>query len=670
MKKYLVLVLMFLSVSLFSQEKVDTLKVVDLNDVVVVGNRPSANAPIAQKTISGLEIKKGYYGQEMTYILEKTPSVITQSDGGQPNGYTYFRIRGIDQTRINVTLNGSPLNEPEDMGVYFSNYPGFATFVKSAQVQRGVGASANGTASYGGSINFETKDGLDKGTNIELSIGSFNTQTYSVNYGSGLKKNKLSFFGGASTYTSDGYRQNSSGKGTSGFLSGGYFSDKSVIKLTAFTGKSINQMAWLPTPEPLIKFDRTTNLLSENDDDNFSQSFIQLQETHKYSNNFVSSSSIFYNTLNGVFDINDVSTSSVLNVYYRSHFYGYNTNIMIKDENFTTNSGVYVNMYDRWHFGNYNDVVDDTNDFLWDNVGYKNELTLYFKPEYKFDKFNFFGDLQVRNIKFDYVNKVKSPYVSYLTNIIKTSFINYRFGTTYQLNNSEKLYTYIGKTEREPTRTDIFNGNESIDNTDDTYMTQIIPTIETVTDFELGHKLNKEKLNVNTNFYFMYFKNQYLPTGLYGSNSLMIMEQVGKSFRTGIEFDLKYKILEGLYTSNNMTLSFNKILGNDIRYVLYSPNVIVNQDFDYTYKNFYINLSARFLSDSYINMTDKNDISPSYATLNSRVGYTNKNIDLSVSCINMTNTDYYTYGNVSHDGMKNYFVGTPRSFYTSLKIKF
>jgi iron complex outermembrane receptor protein len=182
MKNYLVLVFLVLSVSLFSQEKNDTLKVVDLTDLQVIGIRPGDKTPISQKTLSSNDINGQYFGQEMVFILGNTPSVNTQSDGGNLNGYTYFSIRGIDQTRINMTLNGCPLNELEDQGVYFSNYPGFAMNIKSLQIQRGVGTSANGVASYGGSINFESKNGLDKGININLTNGSFQTQSSNVSY--------------------------------------------------------------------------------------------------------------------------------------------------------------------------------------------------------------------------------------------------------------------------------------------------------------------------------------------------------------------------------------------------------------------------------------------------------------------------------------------------------
>ena len=124
-------ILCFLTLTLSAQ---DTTKTIRLTDIEVTGVRTDSRTPISQKTITSDDITRVYQGQEMTYILDKTPSIISQSDGGQPNGYTTFRLRGIDQTRINMTLNGVPLNEPEDQGVYFSNYPNFAINVKSLQV--------------------------------------------------------------------------------------------------------------------------------------------------------------------------------------------------------------------------------------------------------------------------------------------------------------------------------------------------------------------------------------------------------------------------------------------------------------------------------------------------------------------------------------------------------
>ena len=656
-KKFLTFVIVLLgTLTSYSQVSTnDTLKVVKLNDVEVIGIRPSTNTPISQKTMTSLDISKDFHGQEMIYVLEKTPSVTTQSDGGQPQGYTYFRIRGIDQTRINVTLNGSPFNEPEDQGAYYSNYPGFALNIKSLQIQRGVGTSSNGTSSYGGSINYESKDGLEKGFNGNLTVGSLNTQMYNINYGSGLLKNKLALYGSLSTYTSDGYRYHSGGYGSSAFIAGGYYGDKDIIKLTSFLGSSTNRMAWLPTPESQINIDRKTNVLSDLDKDGFNQDFIQLQEIHNFSSDFIVTNTLFYNNLIGMYNMHfDIYPTYIAN--YKSNFYGYSTNFKFNINKFKINTGLSINLYDRQHFGN--GIVDY--DGTYDNVGHKNEYSAYIKPEYSIGKFNIYGDLQLRNVNFTYHDN-KNLGKDYTKQW--SPFLNPRVGASYKLTDIEKVYVYIGQSQREPTRTDMFGGTEY-----NLGITDLTP--ETVNDYELGYKLNTNNLNINVNLYYMNFYNQFIPTGKISTlNSMMIMTSVDRSFRSGIEFDGKYQILDNFSTSNNTTLSYNKILSNGLDYMLYTPNVIVNQDVEYIYKNFYINISVRYLSKSYIDLNDNSAFCPDYTILNAKIGYIDKHIDLSVSGMNLSNANYYTSGNISY-GEKCYFVGTPISFYTTLKINF
>lgn len=664
--------LMLIVFTSFSQV-VDTLKTVCLNNIEVIGIRPVANTPISQKTITSLDISKNYHGEEMTYILEKTPSITTQSDGGQPNGYTYFRIRGIDQTRINVTFNGSPLNEPEDQGAYYSNYPGFATYIKSIQVQRGIGTSSNGTASYGGSINFESKDGLDKGINGNFTIGSFNTKQISTSYGSGLLKNKMAFFGGISAYTTDGYRYNSGGNGISAFFSGGYFGTNDVVKLITFTGMSFNQMAWLPTPEHLIKIDRKTNILSEDEVDKFNQSMVQLQYIHSFKNNNIITSNIYYNRLDGKYSvmflnsdilnwynvpIDSTKTNDIFNYNLGSNFFGGFVNYKIILNNLDINTGLHLNTYNRKHLG----VGNVNNSISYENIGYKKELSAYIKTKYTINKLLFYGDVQLRKPIFNY-KQITQNSNSNLTDTLSVKwgvFVNPMLGVTYKLSKTENLYTSIGLTHREPTRNDMFGGDD--------YYGLISIKPESVIDYELGYKINTDRLNFNINLYYMYFNNQYIPSGKFTDVGLMNMVNVNKSYRTGIEIDGKYKICKTLTTSNSTTLSYNKILDNNISYMLYSPNIIFNQDIEYAYKNFYINLSVKYISDSYINLNNKNDISNNYTTLNTKIGLMQQIFDISLSCINLTNTKYYTFGNVSNDGIKNYFVGTPISFYVTLSF--
>jgi len=200
-----------------------------LEEVIVAGVRAGSLVPVTEITLNNAQIKRNYAGQEMPVILATTPSFTWYSDGGHFTGYSYMRLRGIDQTRINFTLNGVPLNEPEDQGVYFSNYPDFLNNIKSIQIQRGVGASTNGTASFAGSVNFESPSLMDSaGIELQTSVGSYGTWQVSPQYRSGLLKNGMSFYARYSNTGTDGFREHSGTKGQNFFFSAGHFGKKSV----------------------------------------------------------------------------------------------------------------------------------------------------------------------------------------------------------------------------------------------------------------------------------------------------------------------------------------------------------------------------------------------------------------------------------------------------------
>ena len=326
----------------------------------------------------------------------------------------------------------------------------FSTNIKSIQVQRGVGTLSNGTASFGGSINFESKDGLEKEGNLGTSIGSFNTRSTYVNYGTGLLKNNTAFYGGVSYYSSDGYRYDSDGDGISGMFSGGYFGRNDVIKLTTFTGKSKNQMAWLPTPDSLIHKDRRTNILSDREKDSFNQSMVQLQYTHSFDNNSILTSMLYYNNLNGIYgvmldsivlgsewyNVNPTKDVDLFNYNLHSNLFGGFVNYKVIFNKFNINTGVHMNTYNRRHIGK-----SDVDTLSYNNIGYKNEISGYVNTKYKIGNFILFGDVQVRYTEFKYndiINKVTNNIDILKLNwtfliLLVVSHIKYLIDNTYTL---------------------------------------------------------------------------------------------------------------------------------------------------------------------------------------------------------------------------------------------
>src|SRR5882757_3440471 len=158
------------------------LKPVEVNAV-----RAADKAPFTKTNISKKEIEANNLAQDLPFLLNQTPGVVINSDAGNGVGYTGYRIRGTDATRINVTLNGIPYNDAESQGTFFVDLPDFSSSVNSIQIQRGVGTSSNGAGAFGGSINFSTNE-VNKEQYAEFNngVGSFNSWKNTLKAGTGL----------------------------------------------------------------------------------------------------------------------------------------------------------------------------------------------------------------------------------------------------------------------------------------------------------------------------------------------------------------------------------------------------------------------------------------------------------------------------------------------------
>ena len=221
-----------------------TLKEVNVNAI-----KANKKTPVAFTDLKKEEIEKSNLGQDLPSLISLTPSIVTTSDAGAGIGYSGFRIRGTDPSRINVTINGIPLNDSESQGVWWVNMPDFASSLENIQIQRGVGTSTNGAAAFGASINLKTI-GLNKLAYAKSNntIGSFNTLKNNVELGTGLINNKFTFDTRISQITSDGYIDRASSNLKSFYLQGTYFDETSSIKGIIFSGQEKTYQAWNGVP--------------------------------------------------------------------------------------------------------------------------------------------------------------------------------------------------------------------------------------------------------------------------------------------------------------------------------------------------------------------------------------------------------------------------------------
>lgn len=673
MKKLLLSFALLFCTTIFAQK--DTTHT--LSTIEIEGVRAGSQSATTQTTLTKEDIQKGYFGQDAPVLFQSTPSITLESDGGaQNNGYMYYRLRGIDQTRINVTLNGISLVEPEDQGGYFSNYTDFLSNVNSIQIQRGVGTNSNGTSSFAGSVNLESANLLDSAyTKVQTGIGSYNGSRFNVGMNTGLMKNGFAWYGNFTTEQNNGFRDHSGYNGTSFFLSGGYYGKTNTLKLVAFTGTEQSGMAYLASADSSIKKDYANNPLTAGEVDHFTQSFVQLQDTKVLSANSIWISSLYYIGLTGnynVLGVIDPTTMSNLQLF--SDLYGATTNYSYNKGNFNMNLGLNSYFYYREHA--MDSAIYQPKTQQYSNRGQKEEISAFARLSYKINKFTLYSDLQERDVRFSYY-QLQGAGDSLKQNYVTWAFFNPKAGLTYNFTNKFNAYFSVGQEHREPTRTDMFQGSDNIN-----YSIKELPSVsESVIDYELGTNAKLGKLTLQADIFYMQFTNEFTPIGLLSPwTGLPLMVQIPNSYRQGIEFNGSYVISKHFRYFANATVMNGELQetgGVNVSPIL-TPNVIINHGIECFCRRFAVGLSGRYVAESYLDLTIQNSSAtiPETPLVNLLVNNVwvkyriAKNWNIALNVNNIPNSQYFTNGYLLANGENAYFVGALRNYFVSLNATF
>ncbi len=543
-------------------------------EFIVSATRASASTPTTFSTVTKEEIAKRNLGQDIPILLNFTPSVVSHSDAGAGVGYTGLRIRGTDQTRINATVNGIPLNDAESHGVFWVNMPDFASSVDNVQIQRGVGTSTNGAATFGASLNFQTdtrKD--DPYAEIGSGFGSFNTFRNSVKAGTGLLNNRFAVDARLSKITSDGYVDRAFSDLKSFFVSAGYYGEKSVIKFNVFSGQEQTYQSWYGLPESKLETDRRDNFYTyENETDNYQQDHYQLIYTGKVGTNWKTNLALHYTYGRGYYEQfreNDrfsryglpnvviggetiTRTDIIRRRWLDNDFFGFvgSVNYISDNGKLDLILGGGANRYDGDHFGEiiWARVAGDTDirDRYYDNTAIKDDRNVYAKGTYELKPgFNLFGDLQVRGISYTF-NGINDD-LRQVDGQESYTFFNPKFGFSYE-KGSKTWYASYAVANREPTRSD-FTDNPITE----------VPKPERLNNIEAGVRAKAGKFTYNANFYFMDYKDQLILTGQINDVGAYIRENVANSYRAGIELDGTFQLSKQWTLGGNIAFSQNKI---------------------------------------------------------------------------------------------------------------
>lgn len=635
-------------------------------DVIVTATRAKENDPVSFTNIGNSDIRENNFGQDIPYLLSSTPSIVSTSDAGTGIGYTYLRIRGTDQNRINITINGIPLNDSESHGVWFVNMPDFLSSVDNIQIQRGVGTSSNGSAAFGATLNLQTKT-FNKNAYAEINsfAGSFNTFRNSVSFGTGLINNKFSFDGRLSKIISDGYIDRAESDLESFYLSGAYYTSKSILKANIISGKEKTYQSWNGIPkvrlennydgmqqyldhwlidqeeyDHMINSDsRTYNFYTyDNETDNYQQDHYQLFYSYEFSPAFHINSALHYTRGRGYYEqykkdrdfadyqIEDLiinsdtitSTDLIQQKWLDNHFYGgvFSLDYQTGKLNLTVGGG--WNQFLGDHFGEVIWAKYASNGNIrhrwYENDGDKTDFNIYAKAKYLlFDKLNAYIDLQYRNINYS-IDGIDDD-LRNITQNHKFEFFNPKLGLFYQVNDLHSNYLTFGIANREPNRSNYTDADPG----------KPLPKPETLYNIELGYNYKSTNTYFSSNLYYMYYIDQLVLTGEINDVGAAIMTNVDKSYRLGLEVSTGIKILEKLHISANATFSQNKI-SNFTEYVdnwdtweqeannigetdlSFSPSIIVNGRVSYElFKKFKAEFISKYVGKQYIDNTSNND---------------------------------------------------------------
>lgn len=652
MKRIFVLMMLFVSSMLTFANVSDSL-VYDIDEVTVIGFYNSSFT--TSETITKDYLNKKNICQEPSYILAEQPSIMAYSDTGNEFGYAYFRIRGIDQSRINMTLDGMPLNEGEDLGVYFSNIPNMIGSVQSINVQRGATSLQNGTSGYGGSINFESVNlSSPQYTNININGGSFGTYSASAEFNSG-RFNKCGIYGKITHKQTDGYRDYASNNSQSAFLKFGVnINDYHSIDILSFTGLSRNGQGWIGNTQNELKVNKRANGCVKSEDDRFLQSINKIAYKGLLSDNVTLSSSMYYNFLDGWYDFDvdnfnyrmlgdETNTSEVLRYKLKHHMIGGNIAVKWYINNFILTSGVNGSSFNRSHTGLTNLTEDN---ILYSNKGYKNDINVFVKTEYGNNVIHLLGNIQYRHADFDYKGDVPFEKINW-------DFINYNLGATFKVNSSLNIYTTFAHTNREPTRTDMFGG-------EDNFINLITKQHETVDDIEFGVKYFTKTFKINANLFYMDFANELIFNGEMGKNGIMLKNNVNASRRMGIELSATYQPLSWLSFTNASSLSKNQIIddnGEVYKHTM-TPNFMMRQSIDVNYNKFACGFIMNYRDKMNVDLLETFVLNESIRC-NAYVSYSFKYCTIKGEVNNIFNTTTFSNGMKSYTGENLYFIDAP-----------
>ena len=609
MKHFTIFLSAALAASVVAYAQTDTILLTRQLDEVTV------NAPVAQVTnnhtaLTNEQLNQSNTGQNLPFLLSSTPALVATSDDGLGIGYTYFRIRGTDHTRINMTLNDVPLNDSESQTVFWVNMTDMASSMTSLNVQRGVGTSTNGSASFGASINMSTSsplasslspDSLIASSSVGLSFngGMYNTFREMINAHIVLP-NQWRANARFSKVNSDGFLYRTASDLYSYYGDLGWYGAKTEVVGRFFGGSEKTGMGWdgvdYNTAYGINGADRRYNPAGEytttaadgsdstayypNQTDNYAQQHAQLSINHRFTPQWSLSATAHYTHGAGYYEQYKRKKLSYWGLPYShkaygmyrkqldNHFFGGVLSAKYISEPVDLQFGGAANYYLGDHFGTLHYLEDiplpiSNSPYPYEyyrNNARKTDANIYAKANWRIinraqEKLSLYADLQYRYVRYER-NGMNDEDMTDLPLKVDFHFFIPKAGLTYQ-NRGHLLAASFAIANREPSRNN-YKENVVYDATTGEYTG--LPHAERLYDYELGYTYSHPRFAIGANLYFMDYDNQLVLTGEYNDVGAYKTKNVKDSYRMGAEITAGVKITDWLRWDANLVASRNKIL--------------------------------------------------------------------------------------------------------------
>ncbi|MEO7175970.1 MAG: TonB-dependent receptor plug domain-containing protein [Saprospiraceae bacterium] len=642
-----------------------------LPELQINGSWVKDKTPITYQTLKKSDFEHSNLGQDLPYLLQQTPSVVVSSDAGTGFGYTGLRIRGSDQTRINTTINGIPLNEAESHSVFWVDLPDFASSAQAIQIQRGVGTSANGAGAFGASINLSTLEVReDPYVEINASGGSFQSSRFSASVGTGLLGKHLYFDGRISRIQSNGYIDRANANLNAYYASALWMNENTSFRFITFSGHERTYQAWNGVPVQYLTNDKTRTFNTaglrsdrsfyQDEVDDYGQSHYQLHINHRIGQTISLHLAMHYTKGGGYYeqfreqdDLEDygftpipigdtlISTADIVRrKWLQTDLFGgiYQINYHPVGSRHNVTLGGGLNRYIGSHFGQvvvgqYIQIRDE-NERYYDQKAYKTDWNTYLQWRYDLDsKSGLFADLQLRKIRYDFA---LDRSVNTEGQIFDGLFFNPKLGYYNQLSQNWSSYMSIGIAQREPNREDFTESSLGSR-----------PKSEWLLNPELGVKGQIGKFALNVNLFWMHYRDQLALSGKLNDVGAYTRINIPLSNRYGLEAQVDYQSGNWFGLNFSGALSQNKVkafteyidnwesgeqrsvehMNTDLAF---SPNLILQSTLTLATqighsRVIYLDIIGRYISSQYLdNTSNENSKLEDYGVLDARIRFSPK----------------------------------------------